>query len=359
MAFADPDGDAGPSASSLTNRYLNGVMVDQVLADEVTDGTPGEMGDIYWPLADNLGSNRDVVRRDAVFGTEAVEHLRFDAFGKIELDTNAGYTQRQTYAGLEYDADVGLYYALHRWYDSVMHRFISEDPIGFNGGTENVHEFVNNSPTNFTDPAGLAVAGNTTFLDKTINCMAGFSDVATLGIAPGIRWLIGYDPGIDRSSGWYWGGAAAPVVVATGGAATLPSGIGAAGGTTTVFGTSAVTGTTVATTAGAGGAILSRPEVQRLIQSSGNRVITVFTRLTQMPAANRHLYTWQNQAMCDTVRKGTDFIGRIPADLFQRLIYEKQILVERTMMGGKYEDAYVISAEAMAILQQYFEASPK
>jgi hypothetical protein len=55
----------------------------------------------------------------------------------------------------------------------------------------------------------------TPVFDATINLMAGISDVGTLGIAPTVRWMVGYDPGINRSSGWYWGGAAAPVVVVT------------------------------------------------------------------------------------------------------------------------------------------------
>jgi RHS repeat-associated protein len=172
LAFADPDGDAATFGSSLTNRYLNGAMVDQVLADEVIDGSPGEMGDVYWPLADNLGSNRDVVRRDAVFGTQAVEHLRFDAFGEIEQDTNATYTQRQTYAGLEYDADTGLYYALHRWYDPATHRFISEDPSSFLAGDVNLARYVFNSSPNFVDPSGRAV-----FIPRPIH---------TIDIEPGL-----------------------------------------------------------------------------------------------------------------------------------------------------------------------------
>lgn len=37
FAFLDPDG-SGAAPMALTNRYLNGAHVDQVLADEVIDG---------------------------------------------------------------------------------------------------------------------------------------------------------------------------------------------------------------------------------------------------------------------------------------------------------------------------------
>ena len=41
-------------------------------------------------------------------------------------------------------------------YDPTVGRFISEDPIAFEGGDANLYRYVGNSPTNFTDPLGLA-----------------------------------------------------------------------------------------------------------------------------------------------------------------------------------------------------------
>ncbi len=42
-----------------------------------------------------------------------------------------------------------------RYYNSSLQRFISEDPIGFNGGM-NFYAYVGNNPTNLIDPFGLA-----------------------------------------------------------------------------------------------------------------------------------------------------------------------------------------------------------
>jgi RHS repeat-associated protein len=42
-----------------------------------------------------------------------------------------------------------------RYYDPKLGRFISEDPIGFDGG-ENFYRYVEGSPVNRTDPMGLA-----------------------------------------------------------------------------------------------------------------------------------------------------------------------------------------------------------
>jgi len=62
-------------------------------------------------------------------------------------------------AGREYDGDTCLYYNRARWYDPKIHRFISEDPIGFAAGDANLYRYCGNSPTNFTDPSGQFVFG--------------------------------------------------------------------------------------------------------------------------------------------------------------------------------------------------------
>lgn len=49
---------------------------------------------------------------------------------------------------------IGLYYYRARYYDPSIGRFLSEDPIGFNGGI-NIYSYVGNKPTSFIDPLGL------------------------------------------------------------------------------------------------------------------------------------------------------------------------------------------------------------
>jgi len=50
----------------------------------------------------------------------------------------------------------GLYYMRARYYDPVLGRFISEDPIGFAGGSVNLYAYVSNNPVNLIDPYGLS-----------------------------------------------------------------------------------------------------------------------------------------------------------------------------------------------------------
>ncbi len=52
-----------------------------------------------------------------------------------------------------------LYFLRARYYNPILQRFISPDPLGFGGGSPNLYAYAFNSPTNFVDPAGLSAAG--------------------------------------------------------------------------------------------------------------------------------------------------------------------------------------------------------
>jgi hypothetical protein len=49
----------------------------------------------------------------------------------------------------------GLQNNWNRWYDPKQGRFISQDPIGFAGGDENLYRYTGNSPSNRRDFSGL------------------------------------------------------------------------------------------------------------------------------------------------------------------------------------------------------------
>ncbi|MEG1280135.1 MAG: RHS repeat-associated core domain-containing protein [Comamonas sp.] len=55
--------------------------------------------------------------------------------------------------GQHEDEDTGLYYNRHRYYDSVVGRYINQDPIGLEGGV-NISAYVND-PVSFFDAVGL------------------------------------------------------------------------------------------------------------------------------------------------------------------------------------------------------------
>src|SRR5689334_3218450 len=58
-----------------------------------------------------------------------------------------------------------------RYYNSVLQRFISEDPIGLAGGI-NSYSYAGNSPANFRDPTGLDYNVNYDPNTNTLNVSA-------------------------------------------------------------------------------------------------------------------------------------------------------------------------------------------
>jgi RHS repeat-associated protein len=59
------------------------------------------------------------------------------------------------FAGQYYDAETGLHYNYHRYYDPKIGRYLRADPIGLAGGF-NLYTFVNNNPGRYIDKMGLA-----------------------------------------------------------------------------------------------------------------------------------------------------------------------------------------------------------
>lgn len=79
---------------------------------------------------------------------------------------------RYAYIGREFDDFSGLHYYRARWYDGNLGRFISEDPIGFEGNDINLFAYVHNSPLNYFDrkahKSGRIRAGNLGHERKTL-----------------------------------------------------------------------------------------------------------------------------------------------------------------------------------------------
>jgi RHS repeat-associated protein len=78
----------------------------------------------------------------------------YQPFGKT---TTSGSSTANPFGftGRENDG-TGLQFSRARYYDPRLQRFISEDPLGFLAGDENLHAYVWNAPTSWTDPTGLA-----------------------------------------------------------------------------------------------------------------------------------------------------------------------------------------------------------
>ncbi len=101
------------------------------------------------------------VRQD-VFGSTALTSSTYTAFGR-ELYTSSPYSHPY----YRYQGAVGLfrdlsnyYYAINRFVDTTKGRWISRDPIGFDGGDWNLYPYVGNNPVMRADPLGLSDTTN-------------------------------------------------------------------------------------------------------------------------------------------------------------------------------------------------------
>ena len=106
----------------------------------------------YRIIKNHLGSVRLVVKADD--GTIA-QRMDYNVLGRVTADTTPMF-QPFSFAGGMYDADSGLVHFGARKYDTFTGRWISKDPILFNGGDTNLYGYVMNDPVNFVDPSGLS-----------------------------------------------------------------------------------------------------------------------------------------------------------------------------------------------------------
>lgn len=131
-----------PLGDPESTYYTHGAGVDEHLALE-------RGGQFYYYHADGLGSIVAITNGNK--GT--VQSYEYDSFGMVQPTTD--FRNSYTYTGREWDKETGLYFLRGRYYDPMEGRFISKDPIGFDGGDVNLYGYVGNNPINFTDPTGL------------------------------------------------------------------------------------------------------------------------------------------------------------------------------------------------------------
>jgi RHS repeat-associated protein len=129
-------------AGNVLARYTQGTNADEPLAELRSSSTS------YYE-ADGLGS---ITSLSSSSGTTAATYA-YDSFGQLTASTGSIVNPFQ-YTAREFDQETGIYEYRARYYDPTVGRFVGEDPLAFNGGT-NFYVYVENSPLNFADPLGL------------------------------------------------------------------------------------------------------------------------------------------------------------------------------------------------------------
>jgi len=183
--------------SALDTVYHTGLAIDEVLARYAPSGNKTLLTDALMSVIAQANDSQGVDN--------------FYAYSPYGEATTLGPDEGNSlqYTGRENDG-TGLYYYRARYYDPVLKRFISEDPIGISGGM-NLYRYVHSNPLSYSDPMGLDVrvslyhgAGGAGHLG--IGLVTGEGEQGTVGFYPAtpptgpLQWVPGVVLPDDPSS---------------------------------------------------------------------------------------------------------------------------------------------------------------
>jgi len=129
------------SSGGVVARYTQGENIDEPLA--MQRGTTTSFYE-----ADGLGLITSLSNTSGALA----QTYTYDSFGN-QTASSGSLTNFFRYTAREFDTETNLYYNRARYLDPATGRFISEDPIGFDGGV-NFYDYVADDPINYLDPSG-------------------------------------------------------------------------------------------------------------------------------------------------------------------------------------------------------------
>jgi RHS repeat-associated protein len=130
------------SGGTPSATYVRGLSIDEPY---IRKGTSDEFYE-----TDTLGSM--VVLTNGAGANQTT--YTYEPFGKTTQAGTASTNSLQ-YTGRENDG-TGLYYYRARYYGPQFQRFLSVDPIEFEGGDVNLYAYVQNAPIKLADPLGFS-----------------------------------------------------------------------------------------------------------------------------------------------------------------------------------------------------------
>ncbi len=143
---------------------LTGLAVDEAIARYAPTGRLTQLGD-------HLGSVvRQINEAGSTQSTAAYSPYGEAAITGDEQQNSTGYTGRE-------NDKTGLYFYRARYYDPILKRFISEDPIGIAGGL-NLYQYVGGDPVSYVDSDGqlpivpILVTGGRLYAQCVARCTA-------------------------------------------------------------------------------------------------------------------------------------------------------------------------------------------
>lgn len=108
----------------------------------------GRGGQVYYYINDQLGTPQELVTANGDIVWSGI----YRTYGNLAVAAG-DVEQRLRFQGQYYDEESGLHYNRYRYYDPLAGRYLSQDPIGLEGGL-NGYAYVPN-PLTWVDPLGL------------------------------------------------------------------------------------------------------------------------------------------------------------------------------------------------------------
>ncbi|MFO0691379.1 MAG: RHS repeat-associated core domain-containing protein [Myxococcota bacterium] len=111
-----------------------------------------------WIHADRLGTPLAVTSSPSVGGAQTIWRASYGPFGSVTTNQDPDGDSQQfvldmRFPGQLWDAETGLHYNWHRYYDPSIGRYVSADPLG-QLSEFNLYSYAQDDPTRFIDPTG-------------------------------------------------------------------------------------------------------------------------------------------------------------------------------------------------------------
>ncbi|MBI9074557.1 MAG: RHS domain-containing protein [Desulfatibacillum sp.] len=161
-------------------------------------------GRVYFYHNDHMGTPQAMSNENG----DAVWIAHYEPFGKTDVKAAKGFENPLRFPGQYHDAETGLHYNMHRYYDPETGRYLRQDPIGFADGDLDLYGYAGANPVNLHDRFGLYSSDE--LLEDVSNFSAGFGDLISFGLTSAIRDNIdekiwGFES-VDKDSGAYLAG---------------------------------------------------------------------------------------------------------------------------------------------------------
>jgi len=114
------------------------------------DQVEGEEQKLYYFHTDQIGTPLEMTNCDG----EIVWQATYRSWGTIEQLAVNEVEQNLRFQGQYFDDETGLHYNTFRYYDPEVGRFVTQDPIGLEGGS-NLYQYAP-EPHGWVDPLGLS-----------------------------------------------------------------------------------------------------------------------------------------------------------------------------------------------------------